>query len=88
MIPLLAAAVFITALALKLRFTQRELLGWILGLAVLEFALPESALWVLVAAFISAPFLTRMRNQWVSHAALRACLASAVFITGYLNLGG
>ncbi|MFB9214333.1 hypothetical protein [Vibrio sinaloensis] len=88
MIPLLAAAVFITALALKLRFTHRELLCWLLGLLIIELALPGSVVWLLIAAFISAPFLTRMKNKLHSHAALRTCLASALLITGYLNLGG
>ncbi len=63
MIPLLAAALFLTALGKKLHLTNIELVCWLFYLVCLELLIEKSAIYLLIALFIIAPFTVRLRNS-------------------------
>lgn len=85
MIPSLAAGVFIAALGKKIHLQNVELLFWFIWLVVLETWLSHGAVSLLIALFVSAPFIIKCK-PYAKPLFRAAIVASSLLI--YLNFGG
>lgn len=79
MIPLLTAALFLTALGKKLHLTNVEVVCWLFYLVCLELLIEKSAMHLLIALFIIAPFAVRLRHSSYARPLFRLAVCTPIW---------
>lgn len=88
MIPLLAAALFLVGLGKKVHLSDTEIVCWLCYLLGTEFFIEESAIHMLIALFLFAPIMARVKNPPYAKPIFRSVALFPLAVHFYLNLGG